>query len=69
MPVYGVPASKNTRSACAQPGTRIFADLHTNGNPLHVIQECTVHKGTSLVTRYAPASTSNMQVTRAGSRS
>ena len=59
-----VPTSKNTRSACAQPGPRVFADLHANGNPLHVTRERTVHEDASLGKRYTPASMSNMQVTR-----
>ena len=59
-----VPASKNTRSACAQPGLRVFVDLHANGNPLLVTRERTVHEDASLGKRYTPASTSNTRVTR-----
>ena len=59
-----VPASKNTRSSCAQPGPRVFVDLHANGNPLRVTRERTVHEDASLGKRYIPTSTSNMQVTR-----
>ena len=59
-----VPASKNKRSACTQPGTHVFVDLHTNQNPSRVIHEHTVHEGTRLSTWYTPASTSNTQVTR-----
>ena len=59
-----VPASKNTRSACAQPGQRVFVDLHANRNPLRVTRERTVHEDVSLGKRCTPASTSNTQVTR-----
>ena len=59
-----VPMNKNTRSACAQPGTRIFVDLHTNGNPSCVIHKRTVHEGATLGTRYTPTSMSTTQVTR-----
>ena len=59
-----VPASKNTRSACVQPGTCLFIDLHANGNRLYVIHKCTVHACASLGTRYMPTSTSNTQVSR-----
>ena len=59
-----VPVSKNKRSACKQPGTWVFVDLHANGNPFCVIHEHTVHEGGSLGTRYTPASTSNTQVTK-----
>ena len=47
---HTVPASKNTHSACAQPGTYVFIDLHPNRNPLHIIHDCTVHAHTSLGT-------------------
>ena len=42
----------------------VFVNLHANGNPSPVIHECTIHECASLGTRYTPASTSNMQVTR-----
>ena len=32
-----VPSSNNNRSACAQLGSRVFIDLHANGNPSHSI--------------------------------
>ena len=41
-----------------------FGDLHANENPSCVLHERTVHEGATLGTRYTPASTSNMQVTR-----
>ena len=56
-----VPASKNTRSACAQPGPRVF---YANRNPLRVTRERTVHEDASLGKRHTPASTSNTRVTR-----
>ena len=45
-----VPARKNARFVCAQPGTHVFADLHTNKNPSRVLQECTVHARSNLST-------------------
>ena len=41
MLAHTVPASNNSRCTCAQLGSRIFIDLHTNGNPLRLMHEYT----------------------------
>ena len=52
MLAYTVPGSNNTCSMFAQPGSRIFIDLHANGNPSCLMDECTVHSSVSLGTRF-----------------
>ena len=58
MLAHTVPVRKNTCFACTQPGNTSFLKC------LHAIHECSVHAPVSLSTRYAPASTINMEVTR-----
>ena len=45
-----VPTFKIIRIECAQPGTRLFANLHANENPSRVIHERIVQAHTSLGT-------------------
>ena len=55
--MHNVFASNNAHSACAQPGSCIFIDLHADGNPLGLMHEYTVHSSASLGTRYISVST------------
>jgi len=47
-----VPVLKITRIKCVQPLTHVFANLHTNENPLRVTHKRTIQAHASLGTRY-----------------